>query len=95
MRGEIAYQYPIFIFLAVGVAIGIFVLLLKLVSKPEKKALWRCLLCGAEFSGSKEDKFKYCPYCGAKRGTRIGPRREEKPEPVDDDYADIDEDLLR
>ncbi len=94
MRGEIAYQYPVFIFLAVGVAMGIFLLILKLVAKPEKKALWRCLLCGADFSGAKEDKFKYCPYCGTKRGTRIGPRRVETPA-EDDDYADIDEDLLR
>ena len=93
MRGEIAYQYPVFIFLAVGVAIGICLLLLKLVAKPEKKALWRCLLCGAEFSGSKEDKYKFCPYCGTKRGTRIGPRREEITE-EEDDYSDIDEKLL-
>lgn len=99
MSGEIAYQYPVFIFLAVGVAIGVFVILMKMVSTPEKPANWKCLLCGSSFKGKESDKYKYCPYCGTKRGTRIGPRsvaaRNSFAEEENDiDYANIDEDLL-
>lgn len=93
MSGEIAYRYPVFIFLAVGVAVAIFVILMRLVSKPEKEATWQCLICGARFIGKDQDKFKFCPFCGTKRGSRVGPgRRTVTTE--EDDYSDIDEELL-
>jgi hypothetical protein len=84
---DLGWEYPFF-FVAIAVAIVVIWALLRMVNPKQVPPSWTCKLCNAPFKGAREEKYRYCPFCGTVRRRRLG-----SPEELDEEFP-LDEDTV-